>query len=382
MKITVDNFEVDNDSILSFRTSVGLEERILTFSLPERFVPANDLIALAFTTLCGTKYDEIVFDLPISRKVRKSIEGITKSSVKAPLQDLPQSAPPSENYVLNFSGGFDSLAALAVMPDTVKLASMDFGGAFEREAKFFSRFETTTVKTNFRKEGFARNHWTFMGVAPILLRDYFKAHSYSFGSILEGSVWNLQRKRFANKAQPVFAAAGLRMFNPILGLTEMGAIQLLQHYSHGLAKASLESLAAPGSEKFKRKALLFDAIESLHSGGKISDIQMKNITPELKFGTNLPSDFRTLYMVKKFGIEVASLISEDIPKKVFEFTHKKSLNFYERLNPTFTQSWTTSEKIRVYSKCLDAGIDLYTEEDFEEYRECIEFLSQWHEGLI
>lgn len=382
MKITVDNFEVDNNSILSFRTVAGPDEHILTFSLPERFVPANDLIALAFTTLCGTKYDEISFDLPISKSIKRSVEQITKSSVKAPLQALAPAAPPPKNYVLNFSGGFDSLAALAVMPDKVKLASIDFGGAFKREAEFFSGFDTTTIQTNFRKEGFARNHWTFMGIAPILLRDYFRAHSYSFGSILEGSAWNLQRRSFANKAQPVFAAAGLRMFNPILGLTEIGAIRLLQHYSRELAQDSLKSLAAPGSEKFKRKALLFSAVESLQRGGGRDDIQVSDITPELKFGSNLPSDFRTLYMVKKFGIEIASLISEDIPKQVLEFTNGRSLAFYERLNPTFTQSWTTKEKITVYRKCLDAGIDLYTEEDFKEYRECITFLSQWHQEAI
>lgn len=52
--------------------------------------------------------------------------------------------------ILNFSGGFDSLAALYLMPEDTKLVAIDFGGWFEREKEFFKQFHPYTLKTNFR----------------------------------------------------------------------------------------------------------------------------------------------------------------------------------------------------------------------------------------
>lgn len=381
MKISIENFMISNESKLHIDMVTSERKHQIYFTLPERFVPSSDMIALSLTALLGQKYDEVYFDLPISRTMVGKIETLTQSKIKAPVVALPESSFAPTNYVLNFSGGFDSLAALALMPTDVKLTSLDFGGAFKREADFFRNFDTTVISTNFRKEGFAENQWTFMGVAPILLRDYFQAYSYSFGSILEGSPWNLRQDKFESKAQPIFAAAGLKMFNPLLGLTEIGAIRLLVHYSPELAKDSLKSLAAPGSEKFNRKSLLLEGVKQLQDGSKSVDLGSLTFSARQKFGDSLPADFRSLYLIKRFGIDFAELLVSEIPQVAIEFVKNLSLNFFERLNPTFTQAWNYEDKRRVYSKCLEAGIDLYTERDFAEYRSSIAFLSQWHKAV-
>lgn len=357
------------------------EPLMLTFQMPERFVPANDLIGLAISTMTGTKYDRIDIDLPLTQRTQFAIEKLAGATVNAPRLALPQSAPAGKNIALNFSGGFDSLATLALLPEETKLVSMDFGGAFQREADYFRSFDTAIIQTNFRDQGFAKNAWQFMGIGTLLLRDYLEIGAYSFGSILEASPWNFASKDHANMPQPVFAAAGMRQVNPALGLTEIGTVMLLVKYYPDEVLASLKSLAAPGSEKLNRKIMLLNIVQDLLETDIGVTIQQDRLTPHFEFGRSLATDFLALYIMKKKGQEQADQLVSEIPPSATDFVASRSLNFYERLNTIFADSLLKDDRNRLYTQCLGAEILPYSEKDWIEYRETVAFLSQWHGGL-
>lgn len=381
MKIQFTDFGVDDSSTLGMTALDESKESNLTFQLPERFVPANDLIGLAISTMVGTKYDQIDIDLPLTARTQAAIESLTKASVNSPLQALPQSASPGKSMVLNFSGGFDSLATLALLPDDTKLVSLDFGGNFQREAEFFKTFDTTSVATNFRSQGFAGNAWQFMGIGTLLLRDYLEIQTYSFGSILEASPWNFKQQKYSNAPQPVFKAAGMTQLNPAIGLTEIGTVMLIvKHFPDRIAE-SLKSLAAPGSEKLNRKIMLLNIALELTGSSLGLDIQPDRVTPHFGFGSSLATDFLSLYIMKKRGAEQAGQLVENIPQVAADFVCNRSLTFFERLNTIFADGLPQEDRSRLYINCIEAGILPYSETDWTEYRETIAFLSQWHKAL-
>lgn len=382
MKIEFTDFGVDDSSALGMTANDESTESHLTFQLPERFVPANDLIGLAISTMVGTKYDRIDIDLPLTARTQAAIESLTKASVNSPRQDMPQSAPAGKNVALNFSGGFDSLATLALLPEGTKLVSLDFGGNFQREADFFRTFDTTTVATNFRNQGFAGNTWQFMGIGTLLLRDYLEVQTYSFGSILEASPWNFKQKKFSNMPQQVFKAAGMNQLNPAVGLTEIGTVMLIvKHFPERIVE-SLKSLAAPGSEKLNRKIMLLNIALELTGASIGLDVQPDRITPHFEFGTSLATDFLALCIMKKRGAEQASQLVGNIPEYAIEFVRGRSLTFFERLNTIFADGLPSADRDRLYMKCIEAGILPYSEADWTEYRETVTFLSQWHKALV
>src|SRR5699024_6541660 len=92
--------------------------------------------------------------------------------------------------VLNFSGGFDSMAALALEPNA-HLVSLDFGGRFSRERQFFEKFQPNIIETNLVDLKLNRYSWTFMGIGALLFRDELNISSYAFGSIMAGSATQL-----------------------------------------------------------------------------------------------------------------------------------------------------------------------------------------------
>ncbi|WP_144670851.1 hypothetical protein [Arthrobacter sp. U41] len=382
MKIEFSDFGVDDAAVFGFTARDDEKETHLTFALPERFFPDHDLVGIAIATLTGRKYDEIVIDLPMSADAASQVQGLTGASVKAPLRSGNMSRPTGLSYGLNFSGGFDSLAALALLPADTKLVSLDFGGGFAREREFYQQFKPASIATNFRAEGFAENSWSFMGIGTILLRDYLDLGTLSFGAILEASPWNFQRDLiFGGGPQPWFKAAGLNQVNPALGLTEVGTIMLIAENYPSKIRESLTSLANSGSEKLTRKFLLLRIVEDLMGVNLgVPDLPARE-TPHFAFGRSFATDFLALYVLKKLGSDgVGSLVGK-IPDHVKEFVAGRSLDFYERLNPTFYAALPTSIKQRVYAQCLNAGIDAYTEKDWSEFRETTALLSEWHPAL-
>ncbi|MEV8144214.1 hypothetical protein [Specibacter sp. NPDC078709] len=375
------DFGVNDSSDFGFTLKDSTGSRDIRFTLPERFVPSSDLIALSLCTLIGQKYSEIELDLAITDRTRRYISAITNSEIKSGRAALPDSAPPGRTTALNFSGGFDSLAALALMPENRKLVSLDFGGSFERESKFFNSFDTTVVRTNFRNLGFASNHWTFMGIGTILLRDYLEIETYSFGSILEASPWNFKQSHFTNKPQPVFAAADMAQFNPVLGLTEVGTVMVIAKHLPELFAKSLSSLAAPKSEKLNRKIILLNIVQELFSDDFGISVQQDTTEAHFEFGKSLASDFLSLYICKRKGKKKAEELVSKIPHDIDSFLKGRTLDFFEKINPIFTAAWSFDQKQQVYSKLLAARVEIYNELDWCEYRDTIAYLSTWHPSL-
>ena len=135
-----------------------IEEKLIYFELEPEAQPSNDAIALAISTFVGEKFEQVSIDLPISKETKDNIEKFTKAVVIAPVDKNTVLKPiTGDNIILNFSGGFDSLAAMYLMPSRTKLVAIDFGGWFEREAKFFRKFQPYILKTNFRQLKMDRN---------------------------------------------------------------------------------------------------------------------------------------------------------------------------------------------------------------------------------
>uniref|UniRef100_UPI00211CBB3A hypothetical protein n=1 Tax=Campylobacter jejuni TaxID=197 RepID=UPI00211CBB3A len=112
--------------------------------------PSTNAIAVALSTLSGTKFESIQYDFPVSEQTRQGIERSTKSTVEATDSCIPI-APRGGGHILSFSGGFDSYAALRLLGPETNLVSLDFGGWFEREARFFTDFDPLVIKTNIRR---------------------------------------------------------------------------------------------------------------------------------------------------------------------------------------------------------------------------------------
>lgn len=370
------------DGRLSFVAEQGELAHSLWFQLPRDYEPDEQLIALALTTMIGAKYDRVELDLALTAETRASFSQLCSCIVESKIAPAQLKGPSGNMTALNFSGGFDSLAAKALLPRDTVLIALDFGGSFERETRFFRKFEPVIVGTNFRSEGFAANSWSFMGVGTILLKDYLGLRVYSFGSILEASPYNFSNGlRFRNAANPWFAAAGLEQVNPVLGLTEVGTALLLLEYSPEHIRDSLLSLAAPHTEKYARKIILL-YLASRRAGRETGRAVLESLpdrsTPFLKFGTSFASDFLIFYILKFGGPDLANRLVGDIPESVIEVANQCSLSFYERLNPDFYNDLPTPHQVRILNNCLEAGIGIYDQNDWIEFAAVREILGNYH----
>lgn len=353
-------------------------EQLVEFSMPQGYQLDRELVMIAVTTLIGTKYDVVRTAIPLSEACRREVAALCAAEVEAPGAAARVRHERGHKLALNFSGGFDSMAALALLPDDVELVSLDFGGAFTRERDFFETFQTTIIPTNFRQLGLALNSWSFMGVGPILLRDHLGIGSYGFGTILEATPYNfIEGLDFRNTPNPWFRAAGLSQFNPALGLTEVGTAMLLQTRYPEHVEASLTSLAAPSSEKAYRKALM------LHLAGRLTgdafDVPADVPTqPYLAFGRALPTDFLSLYVLKHLGPEIAGHLVSGIPDRAHEMVKELRLTFYERLNTNFYNHVAPSSRALVVTRCAEAGIGLYDETDWREFTLVRDLIAESH----
>ena len=253
--LSVSEVDAGLDGTVAARIKDSDTDTYVWFKLPDGHRPHPDLIASAFAAVFGNFYDEWIYSAPISESAAQRLESATQSRWTVSGRKIEPYAPGRET-LLNFSGGFDSLAAAALLKGHSRLVSIDFGARFEREKRFFERFDSAVVATNVR--GLEKS-WTFMGAPSILLADYFSAGYISFGSILEASPWNFVARRGVRRSHPVFEAIGLIETNPLVGLTEFSSARLALSSQPDLVVDSLVSLADQHTEKYLRKSLLLSA---------------------------------------------------------------------------------------------------------------------------
>lgn len=383
------NFSINEKSIYfdcEINTDSVREQKMIYFLLPSQSNRVrNDLLAYALSTLTGDKFDYLEMDLPITENAVKNLSAYTKAKIKAPIDKTTEVFKFGENAILNFSGGFDSLAALCCMPQgKTKLVSTDFQGWFARETHFFSDFDTNIVTTNFRKASsgdaynLAGNSWTFMGCVDFLLAETLEADSICFGSIMEASKSNFARWDVLPAQYDVmpFCFAGLKEVKYMRGLTEVGTAILMSKYMPEYINDSLKSLASDGSEKRKRKETLISIILDKMNirNVKIEQTECRQKTP---FGKEFAVDFLCLYIIKNKGIEEAGQMVTDIPEEIVRCVDKMHLTFYEKYDTRFLNDIPSGYRETYLEKLRNAGIELYMENDWEELKQVIFLLEKY-----
>ena len=369
-------------------TKFGRTDR-LEFALspnPGEIVP--DAIAIALSTLCGTSYGEVVMELNVSKNCADAIEAYTHAAVSfagCSREGAIGRNGSLTNIALNFSGGFDSLAAYSLMPkEKTKLVSMDWGGRFFREELFFRRFNPCIVKTNIQKLGYCRETWTFMGIGMILFSGVLDIGYGAFGGTFENTAVNMVRcPRIATeyRTEP-FSFLGIKDLRVTHGITEIGSLMVVLRHAPSLFMDILRSVAAPGSEKLYRKSVLAYIVNKRFGCGIDVPIQNEPLKAAYKFGENMTIDMLCLYEMKHVGREIASKTVSDIPETAEELVHGLDMSFFERLNTNFLGSIPSECQDYYMTRLLKAGIRPYSEEDWYELDEVCKFLSCWHKAFL
>ncbi|OZT76893.1 hypothetical protein [Salinicoccus roseus] len=377
-KIRFENIHIQKGRIdLDYEDTLD-QKGNLYFELNVPVSPRNDLIALALSTLCGQKYDAIHIGLSISQETKGAIESFCRAEVSVEgISDASASKANRNNVTLNFSGGFDSLAALALMPRETQLVSMDFGGPFQREMPFIERFDTAICRTNIIDTDFRRNSWMFMGIGSILLRDYLQTDFNTFGSILGASVISDSRRAASNTSPAPFKEAGMENAPYVMTLTEAATAKVAMQANPDMIRASLNSLANPKEEKRYRKQLLVQAVAKRHG----LDIEIDAVpTPSshrFKWGENFQADFITLYLMKHLDQDTQLTVGE-IPESVHKLVESSSFDFYERYNPNFITHFPKELRAGLLQRLNDFDLLPYTENDWVEFSRVREMLKIYY----
>lgn len=350
------------------------------FTVPDGFHAHPDLVATALATLCGKKYKVVSFDFAGSTGAQQAIEATygIKLEFKGALHPPRQGG---DAILLNFSGGFDSMAAQALtVGKPIQLLSMDFGGAFAREEAYFRDFDTVICRTDLRHKGFHRNDWRFMAVGSLLMADMLKLGTIGFGSILEASPWNFRRSYGGKPPDDnLFGALDLQQTSWVRGLTEFGTAMVMLASKPEAIAPSLASLAAQGTEKFLRKQLLVEvAAEVLGLPVPATGERVPPREP-VAYGTAFAIDFLALYFVKRLGRDYVSTFITDIPDDAeTNEILTANLDFYLKYNPGFIEHIPLSMRNHVLGRMHEAGVYPYNETDFQSFVRVRQYLGQRH----
>lgn len=371
------------DSTLTFHAQIDSLVKNLWIRLPNYAEqPDDDLIAGVFAILAGPNIESLRMELDISDHVKDAIEQFCQCQVDASTNQSGKDWTKGFHVrALSFSGGFDSLAALSLMPGRPELVSMDFGGWFQRETDFFVEFNPHVVSTNFRMEGFGRRSWMFMLTGIILLKESLNLNSYTTGSILESSPWNYRKNvDQAFKAAPLLRAFGFEQINPTLGITEVSTTLLAVREFPDLLKRSLKSLAAPGSGKSIRKHMLVHSLSSRPNGqsSQMAPIKFPE-KPPLQWGDSLTDDMLTPFLIQSRGAHETSRLMSGVPTALIEMVETFHLTFYKRFHPALYIGIPEDVSTHVHSVLNRNGIEPFTERDWHEYRSVAKFLTDYHQ---
>lgn len=275
--------------------------------------------------------------------------------------------PNSSNMVLCFSGGFDSLAALALLDKSVNTISIDFGAVFSREGLFFRGFDTNVLQWNLREKRLnltkkfdESKNWQFMLVTSTIFKEENKPFYIVTGSIMESSSALLNPIDKPNMETYTGSVFGkdVHMLNIVGGITEYGtALIVKRSYKEDVVKRSLFSLADENSFKFFRKRCLLAIIDD-----NISEIVVpfKN---KYKYGTGITDDIIVLYFIWKLGIDwVRTYYAIDVPDSAINF----NMAFFEKINLNSMGHICGSLREEMILKLKSFGMTTYNSEDKED----------------
>ena len=356
----------ENDNLIKFKCIEEIDENKYIYDFFYEFnqknTPSNNALAVSFSCLVGKKnYDEIYIDLELNNNIIHDIKQCNECNVicKKNINSFFEYNK-NNSLIINFSGGFDSLALKNIFDkNNIHLVSIDFGGNFIREYNFFKNFNPFIVRTNIRESNLFKKleskSWQFMGLGTVLYAEKLHSKYYSFGTILEADRdFNCN---VTNKILP-FSALGLKNFSAINGLTEVATTKIVSLYTPNLVIQSLQSLSNIGTIKRLRKDLLASIF--------IKNIEIHNLK-NFNFGNDYVFDFLLFYFIKIFGINYMQNIIKNIPQEIKIISSKLNLNFYNRVNPKSFITFNNCNLFNIYIQSLfKFNISIYNNNDYYE----------------
>jgi hypothetical protein len=347
------------------------------FTVPDDFHAHPDCMAACLATLCGTRYSAIHFDFALSDRCSAAIAERTAAHVTARERCEPRQT--GSLIALNFSGGFDSLAALHLAPDAVRTVAVDFGKHFTRERKFFETLNPDRIcATDFREKGYDRHDWLFMGAVSLLFADYLDLDSIAFGTIFEATTYNYRLKPAGPVRIPLLESLGLHDATYTRGLTEFATAMIVDAYSPELIEPSIRSLASEGTEKSLRKRLLVDAVRH-RNGGPAPDFD-RYVYPRNKsvFGKSYAIDFLGLIFTKLYGSQAVSRWIDGLPPDIDHKLACIDVEWVFRLNPHFHAQMPDRLRESILARLSGAGVHDFREQDWAGYLEIRRKLAESH----
>jgi len=366
-----------SDGFLRFRLACFETADEIGFEVPDDFHAHPDCMAACLATLCGTKYRAIHFDFAVSDRCSAAIRERTGAQVRARGRCAPR--PAGRSIALNFSGGFDSLAALHLAPEGLRTVAIDFGRKFTRERQFFETLNPDLIcATDFREKGFDRNDWLFMGAVSLLFADYLDLAAIAFGTIFEASALNYRLTPTGASSLPLIESIGLHDATFTRGLTEFGTAMIIDAYSPELIEGSIASLADAGSEKSLRKRLLVDVVR--HRRDLAAPDFDSYVYPKRKasFGKSYAIDFLGLIFAKLYGRDAVSRWIDGLPIDTDEALAAIGVDWVFRFNPHFTAQMPEPLRQRIEDRLAGAGVHGFRDEDWAGYHAIRERLAGSH----
>ena len=279
----------------------------------------SDLLGLGLIVLLDVFVGEkLQLDRGVSQALHDAYYKATGKKI-LPIDDNLESrtAPSDSRPALAYSGGVDSTAAMAIMPDDTAAVFVD---RTEREGQLYNKTAAHQSCQALRDVGktvymaetdleYIISPHTFAhplapGLPAIFAADYFKFNTIAFGNILE-NIYGLTSNSFSAKTaslmfDSVFAAANLEASHVTAGLTEHATAKIVAESEYdGLAQSCMygESLGEICLDCMKCfRTVLQDDIRQ-RSEAKSADIDniMHSTAAEQSFG-KMPLIMQSSYM--------------------------------------------------------------------------------------
>lgn len=367
-------------------------------------IPDNDSVACALSVLCGRGYKKVRLAIPVTEACRRELEELTGAKWICPAAPAERPAvgrkrglwvdhwytgdsrPGERRILINFSGGIDSLAALALLPrERVDLVSVDFGGYFMREAFFFRDFHPYILHTNLRQLHYDGESWKYMGSGSLLFSRLIcgDAAYQVFGSNFENSPLNLRDDPPFPALDPPFCMVGIEGLPIIQSISEIGTTIVVTHYFPELINAALTSLAPNPSAKRYRKQLLMEIVsERFHRELSLEPCDFPLESQRTRFGQDNSLDYLTVYLLKHRGREAVERSVTGLPEELFDLVEKLDMTFYERYS-TKHLARVPEELREDYVRRMEAaGVLPWDEHDMEEFKQVRAVLSRYCPTLL
>ena len=277
------------------------------------------------------------------------------------------------DWYLAFSGGFDSIAAHALIKDIWphSLCSIDFGGNFKRESIFFSKFNTLIIKSNIRSQSVKFNEgldWRFL-LAPLLIIApplVNKRIGVLTGTIMEAApYWFSGNKRTEVTKLNNTLGSHNPLYSPTGAITEYGTTLIAYKSLHPKAYLeSLDSLAALNSVKRFRKLVLQACVTETTPPILNLDICKKHI-----FGKSFGEDMVALYVRWKLG---KNYTDENYCTGIPD-DFSIDMSFFEKINIENIKLIPKDYREPLLEKMKSFGLAVMTEEDLSNVNKCAQY---------